>query len=139
MATRAIEPPPTVPLAKDDLPFFHNVIAEFARSEWTAHQLELAAVLARTMADMVREQTLLRDEGSVVEGSTGSPVVNPRRAVIQMHANTIVSFRRSLSLHARAKEGETHTIAKRRKIALGIEAATTASTDNDDDLIAIPH
>ena len=138
MATRAIEPPATVPLSQDDLPFFHNVIAEFARSEWTAHQLELAAVLARTMCDMVREQGLLREEGGVLIGSVGTPIVNPRRAVIQMYANTIVSFRRSLSLHARAKEGETHTIAKRRKIALGVEAAT-ASLQHDDDLIAIPH
>jgi hypothetical protein len=36
------------------------VIAEFAKSEWTAHQLEIAAMLARTMADLNREQMALR-------------------------------------------------------------------------------
>jgi hypothetical protein len=80
------------------------VIAEFARSEWTAHQLELAAMLARTMADLNREQQLLRAEGSVVTTERGTPVVNPRKAVVQMHAASILSFRRSLSLHARARK-----------------------------------
>jgi hypothetical protein len=93
-AASAIVPPPSVPLDKCDLPFFANVIAEFARSEWTAHQLEIAAMLARTMADLNREQVLLRQEGSVI---------NPRKTVVQMHASSILSFRRSLPLHARAR------------------------------------
>ena len=64
-ATTDIKPPANVPLDGEDLPFFKNVVAEFARSEWSDHQLELAAMLARTMADLVREQKLLRDEGGV--------------------------------------------------------------------------
>lgn len=136
LATREIVPPDNVPLSKEDIPFFANVIAEFARSEWTAHQLELAALLARSMADMAREQILLREEGAVVTGSMGTPIVNPRRAALQMHANTIVAFRRSLALHARAKEGEARDVAKRRRIALGIEEAARGELD---DLIAKPN
>jgi hypothetical protein len=102
-AASAIVPPSSVPLEKCDLPFFASVIAEFARSEWTAHQLELAAMLARTMADLNREQQLLREEGSTLITLKGTPVVNPRKAVVQMHAGSILSFRRSLSLHARAR------------------------------------
>jgi hypothetical protein len=94
-AARAIVPPSNVPLDKCDLPFFTSVIAEFARSEWTAHQLELAAMLARTMADLNREQMALRKEGAVATSERGTPVVNPRKAVVQMHAATILSFRRS--------------------------------------------
>jgi hypothetical protein len=105
-AASAIVPPSSVPLEKCDLPFFASVIAEFARSEWTAHQLELAAMLARTMADLNREQLALRAEGSVVHTEKGTPVVNPRKAVVQMHAASILSFRRSLSLHVRAQGGE---------------------------------
>jgi hypothetical protein len=101
-AASQITPPPSVPLDKCDLPFFVSVIAEFARSEWTAHQLELAAMLARKMADLNREQMLLREEGAVMTTEKGTPVVNPRKAVVQMHASSILSFRRSLSLHARA-------------------------------------
>jgi hypothetical protein len=134
-AAMPIVPPPHVPLDKADLPFFANVIAEFARSEWTAHQLELAAMLARTMADLNREQIALREEGSVSETRQGTPVVNPRKSVVQMHAGTILSFRKSLSLHARAQLGEARDVAKRRGKAREIEA------DNplDDGLIARPN
>lgn len=134
-AAKAIEPPSNVPLEPGDLPFFASVIAEFARSEWTAHQLELAAMLARTMADLDREQRALRLEGSVLASERGTPVVNPRKAVVQMHASSILSFRRSLSLHARAQGGEARDVAKRRRIARGIEADNPLA----DDLLARPN
>lgn len=134
-AAADIVPPSNVPLDKDDMPFFASVIAEFARSEWTAHQLELAAMLARTMADLEREQRLLREEGATALSERGTPVVNPRKTVVQMHASTILSFRRSLALHARAQGGDARDIGKRRAIARSIEA------DNplDDDLLAKPN
>ena len=44
-ATTEILPPENVPPDDEDGPFFRNVIAEFARSEWSAHQLELVAML----------------------------------------------------------------------------------------------
>jgi hypothetical protein len=133
-AGRAIQPPSNVPLEAGDMGFFASVLAEFARSEWTAHQLELAAMLARTMADLEREQRELRSEGSVVATEKGTPVVNPRKSVVQMHAASILSFRRSLSLHARAQGGEARDVGKRRGMARGIEA------DNplDDELLARP-
>src|SRR3546814_4303788 len=86
----------------------------FARSEWTDHQLEMAAMLARAMADLEREQYELRAEGSVMTSERGTPVVNPRKTVVQMHAGTILSMRRSLSLHARAQQGEARDAGKRR-------------------------
>jgi hypothetical protein len=133
-ATKEIEPPSNVPLDDEDIPFFRNVIAEYARSEWSSHQLELAAMLARTMADLTREQKLLRDEGGVAYSEKGTPVANPRKSIVQMHASSILSFRRSLSLHARAQAGEARDVAKRRG------AAKTIEGDNplDDDLLARP-
>jgi hypothetical protein len=133
-AAKTIAPPSNVPLDESDLPFFANVIAEFARSEWTAHQLELAAMLARTMSDLNREQVALREEESVAVSERSTPVVNPRKAVVQMHAGTILSFRRSLALHARAQGGEARDVARRRAGAKAIEA------DNplDDELLARP-
>lgn len=133
-AATEIEPPENVPLDSEDQPFFQNVIAEFARSEWSAHQLELAAMLARTMADLVREQKLLREEGGVAYSDKGTPVANPRKSIVQMHASSILSFRRSLSLHARAQAGEARDAAKRRSAAKDIEG------DNplEDDLLARP-
>lgn len=127
-----ITPPENVPLDDGDLPFFRNVIAEYARSEWTAHQLEIAAMLARTMADLVREQNLLREEGGVAYSEKGTPVANPRKSIVQMHASAILSFRRSLSLHARAQAGEARDVAKRRGVAKDIEE----SSPLEDELLA---
>ena len=134
-ATQEIRPPSNVPLTDADMPFFASVIAEFARSEWTAHQLELAAMLARTMCDLNAEQQLMREEGSIMATERGTPVINPRKTAIQMHYSNIHSARRSLSLHARAQGGEARDVAKRRDLAKGIEA------DNplDDDLLARPN
>jgi len=134
-AATEIVPPSNVELDESDMPFFASVIAEFARSEWTAHQLELAAMLARTMADLHREQKMLREEGSVVYSERGTPVVNPRKSVVQMHASTILSFRRSLALHARAQGGDARDIAKRRAAAKAIEA----NNPLDDELLAKPN
>ena len=43
--TRELQPPSHVPLDDCDWPFWESVVAEFARSEWSEHQLELAAFL----------------------------------------------------------------------------------------------
>lgn len=128
-----ISPPSNVPLTDADLPFFASVIAEFARSEWSAHQLELAAMLARTMADLEKDQRLMRIEGPIMATEKGTPVVNPRKTVIQMNASIILSYRRSLSLHARAQGGEARDVAKRRDQAREFEA------DDGDDLLARPN
>ena len=121
-ALREIAPPGHVRMCDEDWPFWHSVIAEFARSEWTDHQLELAAFLARDMANLEREQFEMRQEGSVLFTEKGTPVVNPRKAVVQATAGTILSIRRSLSLHARAQGGEAEKIGPRRAIAKSIEA-----------------
>lgn len=134
-ANRPLAPPAHVALDDNDAPFWHSVVAEFARSDWTEHQLEIAAFLARTMADLEREQRLLRSEGGVSKSDRGTPCVNPRKALVQMHAGTILSLRRSLSLHARAQGGEARDVAKRREAAKGIEADVGG---DDDDLIARP-
>lgn len=131
---RQINPPSNVPLEDRDLPFFASVIAEFARSDWTAHQLELAAMLARTMADLESDQRLMREEGPIMATDRGTPVVNPRKTVIQMNASIILSYRRSLSLHARAQGGEARDIGKRRGMAKEIEGGL-----GGDDLLARPN
>lgn len=133
-ATHDLKYPENVPLDAEDIPFFENVIAEYARSEWSAHQLELAALLARTMADLTREQGLLRTEGGLSYSEKGTPVANPRKSIVQMHASSILSFRRSLSLHARAQAGEARDIGKRRAAAKKIEDGNPL----DDDLLARP-
>lgn len=130
MQAAPIEPPSNVPLTAEDMPFFASVIAQYARSEWTAHDLELAAMLARTMCDMEREQRALRDEGSVSKTDRGTPVVNPRKTVVQMYAGSILAMRRSLSLHARAQTRDLSKIADRREHLKNIESDADASLDD---------
>src|SRR3546814_20945009 len=103
-ATREIAPPAHVRMSEEDWPFWHSVIAEFARSEWTDHQLEMAAMLARAMADLKREQYALRDEGSVMTSARGTPAVNPLTTVGTMHAGPIMPLGPSLSMTARAHQ-----------------------------------
>lgn len=133
-AVREIVPPSHIPLDECDWPFWHSVVAEFARSEWTEHQLELAAYLAKDMADAERNRRMVREEGEVLftdEG--GNPKANPRCNVLVAIGNRILATRRSLSLHARAKGGEARDIAKRQAIAKSMEPEF-----DDDDLIARP-
>lgn len=131
---KAITPPSNVPLEPEDLTFFASILDEFARSEWTAHQLEIAALLARTMADLERDQRLMREEGPVMLSDKGTPVVNPRKTVIQMNASSILSYRRSLQLHARAQGGEARDTGSRRAAAKQIEGGF-----DDDGLLARPN
>ncbi len=129
-----IEAPSSVPLDDRDLGFFANVIDEFARVEWTAHQLELAAMLARDMADLAREQAELRREGFIAVRENGTTVENPRMRVCNALKAGILAQRRSLSLHARARTGDTRNNGTRRA------ALKEAQQDEPgDDLLARPN
>jgi hypothetical protein len=119
---RQISPPSNVPLSGEDMPFFASVIDEFARSEWTAHQLELAAMLAKKMRLLRDELQTLEREGFTLVTEKGSPCQNPRLGGVRMLDTSIMSTRRSLQLHARATGGEARDTGKRRDQAKGHEA-----------------
>lgn len=133
-SVREIDPPVNVPLEETDLPFWDSVLKEFARAEWSDHQLELAAMLARKMADLESLQRQLRQEGFTTENAAGSPMSNPLIQSIRMLDTSILATRRTLSLHARAQGGETRDVAKRRV------QQRSQQIDNplDDDLITRP-
>ena len=132
-ATQSIQPPSNVPLDKTDMPFLVNVIEGFARSEWSVPQLEIAAMIARTMNDINREHQELRKEGYISVRQNGTTVENRRQCVVKYLTGDLLSLRRSSSLHARAR-GEARDVAKRSAIAKEIEG------DNplDDELLARP-
>lgn len=136
-AKNTILPPAHIQMEETDLPFFNNVIAEFAKADWSQHQLELAALLARSMADLEREQRLMRKEGTVVTTDKGVVKTNPRQAIVQNASATVMQIRKTLSLHARAQEGESRDIAKRREMARQLEMNVN-SIDDAEDLIAFP-
>lgn len=131
---KTIEPPPHVTLADGDRPFWDGVIAEFPKADWTAHQLEVAAQLAKAMADLEQERQKLRDEGYVLVIGDRS-VANPRHGIARDLTNSIMSLRRNLQLHARAQGGEARDVAKRKAQAKDVEAGLKGA---DDDFIARP-
>ena len=134
-SAKSIGPPSNVPLSKKDMPFFVNVLDQFARSDWTAHDLEVAAMLARSMCDLNEEQQMLRTEGYITARQNGTTVENPRLRVVKSLSGDLLSFRRSLSLHARAREGDARDVAKRRSMSKDIESKNPL----DDDLLARPN
>ena len=134
-AGRAIAAPSNVPLSDQDMPFFASVIDEFARSEWTAHQLELAAMLAKKMRLLRDELATLEAEGFVLVTEKGAQCQNPRLGGVRMLDTSIMATRRTLQLHARAQGGETRDVAARRDAAKEIEAGAA----NPDSLLARPN
>ena len=123
-AARELAPPSHVPLQDMDWPFWESVTAEFARADWTEHQLECAAMLARTMADLEENQRLLRSEGLImvkeILGPDGSvkkilSCENMRARAVQTMMGQVLAMRRSLALHARAKSGSNADAAKQRE------------------------
>lgn len=132
-AAKELAPPEHVPLTDADAPFWRSVIAEKPKSEWTDHDLEIAALLAMSMRKMGEQDALLDTEGPVVATSGGNMAQNPRcRVVADLHAR-VIKYRQTLGIHNRAKQGEVRDVAKRRQQAFAVEA------DNplDDDMLGI--
>jgi len=136
-----ISPPAHVSLEDMDWPFWHSVVAEFARADWTEHQLELAAMLARTMANLEAEQRLLRKEGPVKQklildkdGEVRKIIEfeNSRGRGVQTLMGQVLALRRSLALTGRAKAGSSDDAAKKRQANKKTESAAA----NEDDLLA---
>lgn len=153
-AFREIKPPDSVRLRDNDYPFWDAIILEYPKMEWTDHTLQLAAMLARSMYDLEREQFWMYQEGSLMEqkkriAEKGNKakgakeiiiitnIVNPRARLIDQHTKNILAVRRSLSLHARGLNGEARDIAARRDAAKKIEGGVAGAAD-DDGLIARP-
>ena len=127
-------PPDHVPLTEADYPFWRSILAEKAKSEWTGHDLEIAALLARAMRKLEKEEASLDSEDAVVTTVAGNLAANPRiRIILDLHAR-VIKYRQTLGIHSRGKDGEARDVAKRRDMARGIEAGNPL----DDDLLARP-
>lgn len=133
-ATTEICPPVHITMTTADMPFWISVLAEKAKSEWTAHDLELAALLARSLRKMEQEDLLLDAEGTVLSTVGGNPTANPRVRVIADLHSRIIKYRQTLGIHARGKGGEARDVEKRRFMAKEIEN----NNPLDDDLLARP-
>lgn len=136
-AVKELFPPPHVKLTEADQPFWISIIAEKAKIEWTAHDLELAALLTIAMRRLTQEETTLAEEDAVVTTTGGNLAANPRlRIVSDLHAR-VMKYRQTLGIHSRAKDGEARDAGRRRSQAKEAEYAANG-TDEDEDGIARP-
>ena len=131
-ADTELAPPPHVPLSDAHWPYWHNIVDEYAKADWTPHSLELAAMLARTMAQLEFEQRLARAEGAIVERENGTTVQNPRNRVVSGLTSQVLAMRRSLSLTGRAKAGgRTEEAARKRDANRRAEQSLRGNGRND--------
>lgn len=134
----AAKGPPPVPkhvkLRNGDQPFWDGVIRARAYSEWTQCDLVVAAQLARTQADIEREQSLLDEEGTTIENARGTIVANARVSVLENLARRELALMRSLRITGAAALGDTRDMAAKRKVQRESEAIREEI--EDDDLIA---
>lgn len=135
-AAKQLNPPAHAPLDDDALPFWNDIVAARAASEWNDHDLTCASDLANTMAQLVENRRMLRAEGEVLKPEGGKEFANPRVAVVHgLHAQ-VKTARQSLYIHGRTA-GKVEDVAKRRAQAKEIEAGNPLR-DDDDDLLARP-
>lgn len=116
-AGRDVVPPAHIQLNAEHWPFWSSVVAEFPKADWSEHQLEIAAQLAKATARLEREGNLLDFEGAI----TAEGKANPRHGVVRDLTNSVMSLRRNLSLHARAQGGEARDVGKRVAMGKDIE------------------
>lgn len=131
-ALKGKQPPKHVQLRPKDKPFWKDIIN--ARAEWTDIDLVLAANLARCMADIEDNQKYLDAEGNVIMNQRGTPVMNPRFAILEQLSRRSVCLAAKLQVHAAATIGES-------KLSRGKNTEKRKTLENlneDDDLIARP-
>lgn len=130
----AAKPLPDVPahvrLRDQDLPFWDNIVRARARDEWSDADLIVGAQLARCMADIEAESIKLDSEGSVIENQRGTPVMNPRHAVLEQLARREMALMRSLQMTGSAK-GDKRDIEKSRQLQRQAEKARAEVAEDD--------
>lgn len=129
-----IEPPEEMTFSAVHYRIFNEVIDEFAKIDWTPHNIRIAAVLARTLANLSDAQEELIVEGFTAHSTRGTPVINPLVSVTNQLAGQVMSLRRTLALHASAGQNKVD-VDKRRAIN---KSNANDAPDDEDDLIAMP-
>ena len=134
-ALAAASPLPDVPahvrLRDGDRPFLDGILRARARSEWSAADLVVAAQLARCQADIETESERLDAEGSVIENQKGTPVMNPRQAVLQQLAQREMALMRALRMAGTAAGGDSRDLQKARSLQRQAEQAREELSSDD--------
>lgn len=128
-----IEPPAHVSLEPTDFPFWRDILKSRAKHEWTEADLIHAANLARCMASIESETTMLRQEGSVIENQRGTPIANPRHMVLEQLSRRSMALSRILQMQSVSKGVIDDKLKARERERDARRAAKTL----DEDLIPL--
>jgi hypothetical protein len=97
--------------------------------------LEIAGNLARAKADVERIQSEIDAEGDVIENQRGTPVLNPKHALLEVLSRRAVALSRMLHVHAEATNGNSRDqkgkLAAQKKAEQAAEAAQSVSGRKD--------
>lgn len=119
-AFQDLAPPQTIKLGEAEK-FWDNIISMKPKSEWTPHNLEIAAMLAKAMFRLDENNDKILEEGELIATDKGSLSANPRVAIIHGLHSQIKGWRQTLGLHDRGVNGEKRDADKRRSYAMDIE------------------
>ena len=132
VARGPIEPPAHAHLREGDRPFWASIVRARATVAWTDADLEIAANLARTKADIVRVQRDLDTEGDVVVNARGAPIMNPKHSILELLSRRALSYSRILHVHAQATNGRSGSQRGKLVAQRSAEEAAEAVSGLDD-------
>lgn len=122
-AAPVLSPPAGVTLRKVDAPFWKSITEARARSTWTDIDLQHAATLARTLADVEKMQALIDEHGYFIAAE-----VNPAFVVLEKLSRRAMALSRMLHVHALATVGRSADSANAAELER--EARETAARDD---------
>jgi hypothetical protein len=126
-----IKPPAHIRLRDSDIPFWNAIVLARAADTWTDIDLAHAANLAHCQSDINRIQEELETESDVCTNARGTPVVNPKHALLQTLSVRSIALSAKLHVHAAATVGRSQDASKR----LGAEQDARQAATDDDELI----
>lgn len=127
-----LDPPPYVTLRDGDRPFWDGIVRARARDTWNESDLVAAANLARARSDIERLQRDIDAEGDVLVNERGTPIMNPRHALLETLSRRSLALSKALHVHAEATVGNSRDSVQ---AAQAEKSATAKIAEHDDDLI----
>lgn len=135
-AGRTFALPSGIIMDDEEAAIFDEVMDEFPKVEMTEHRARICAMLAKALAIAARSQAAISREGSVITNRRGNRVLNPHVRVAAKAISTVLAYRRSLGITARALNGmDTRNVTIRRQHNL---ASQHLVDEIEDDLLARP-
>lgn len=115
MLVSVVKIPSHVYLRECDVPFWDSLVRARARDNWTDADLENAANLARSKADIERIQREITSEGDVIINAKGTQIVNPKHTLLETLSRRVMALSRMLHVHPQATSGQSKDEAASNK------------------------